>query len=124
MHESTTVGVGLDVHARSVRLGAARADDELLEERTLPYDEEAVERALRRWPLVRCRYEAARPGSACNVIKTDTYVGDDDQMALTLTATGSDARAESLSREPGDGAVDPAGEQNEPNGSWLKRGNP
>ena len=44
MSESMTVTVGLDVHARSIRLAALRAD-ELLEERTLPYDEEAVERA-------------------------------------------------------------------------------
>ena len=50
MIESTTVTVGLDVHARSIRLAAVRAD-ELLEERTLPYDEEAVERLLRRWPV-------------------------------------------------------------------------
>jgi transposase len=61
MHESTTVTVGLDVHARSIRLAAVRAD-ELLEERTLPYDEEAVERLLRRWPVVRCCYEAGPTG--------------------------------------------------------------
>src|SRR6266511_3605891 len=61
MGESTTVTVGLDVHARSVRLEAVRAD-ELLEERTLPYDEDAVERALRRWPGVRCCYEAGPTG--------------------------------------------------------------
>jgi hypothetical protein len=53
MFESTTVTVGLDVQARSIRLAAVRAD-ELLEERTLPYDEEAVERVLRRWPGARC----------------------------------------------------------------------
>ena len=41
MIESMTVTVGLDVHARSIRLAAVCAD-ELLEERTLPYDEEAV----------------------------------------------------------------------------------
>src|SRR5215218_3988209 len=35
MYESTTVTVGLDVHARSIRLAAVRAD-ELLEEQTLP----------------------------------------------------------------------------------------
>src|SRR5438132_7347618 len=58
---TTTVAVGLDVHARSIRLAAVRAD-ELLEERTLPYDEEAVERALRRWPAVRCCYEAGPTG--------------------------------------------------------------
>lgn len=58
---TTTVSVGLDVHARSVRLAAVRLD-ELLEERTLPYDEEAVERALRRWPVVRCCYEAGPTG--------------------------------------------------------------
>ena len=57
MIESTTVTVGLDVHARSIRLAAVRAD-ELLEERTLPYDEEAVARLLRQWPAVRCCYEA------------------------------------------------------------------
>ncbi len=61
MVESTTVTVGLDVHARSIRLAAVRGD-ELLEERTLPYDEEAVERLLRRWPLVRCCYEAGPTG--------------------------------------------------------------
>ena len=61
MIESMTVTVGLDVHARSIRLAAVRAD-ELLEERTLPYDEEAVERALRRWPAVRCCYEAGPTG--------------------------------------------------------------
>jgi transposase len=61
MHESTTVTIGLDVHASSVRLAAIRGD-ELLEERTLPYDEEAIERALRRWPKVRCCYEAGPTG--------------------------------------------------------------
>jgi transposase len=61
MFESTTVTVGLDVHARSIRLAAIRAD-ELLDERTLPYDEQAVERALRRWPSVRCCYEAGPTG--------------------------------------------------------------
>ncbi len=62
MYDSmTTVAVGLDVHARSIRLAAVRAD-ELLEEQTLPYDEEAVERVLRRWPVVRCCYEAGPTG--------------------------------------------------------------
>src|ERR671935_2173373 len=61
MVESTTVTVGLDVHARSIRLAAVHAD-ELLEERTLAYDEEAVERLLRRWPRVRCCYEAGPTG--------------------------------------------------------------
>src|SRR5436189_702134 len=61
MVESRTVTVGLDVHARSIRLAAVRAD-ELLEERTLPYDEGAVERLLRRWPAVRCCYEAGPTG--------------------------------------------------------------
>jgi transposase len=61
MAESTTVTVGLDVHARSIRLAAVRAD-ELLEERTLPYDEERVERLLRRWPGARCCYEAGPTG--------------------------------------------------------------
>jgi transposase len=55
------VTVGLDVHARSIRLAAVRAD-ELLEERTLPYDEAAVEFVLRRWPGVRCCYEAGPTG--------------------------------------------------------------
>src|SRR3990172_7920865 len=61
MSESMTVTVGLDVHARSVRLAAVRAD-ELLEERTLPYDHEAVVRVLRRWPGARCCYEAGPTG--------------------------------------------------------------
>jgi transposase len=61
MHESTTVTVGLDVHAKSIRLAALRAD-ELFEERTLPHDEEALERVLRRWPEVRCCYEAGPTG--------------------------------------------------------------
>jgi transposase len=62
MYDSTTtVAVGLDVHARSIRLAAVRAD-QLLEERTLPYDEEQVERLLRRWPSVRCCYEAGPTG--------------------------------------------------------------
>jgi len=61
MSESRTVTVGLDVHARSIRLAAIRGD-ELLTERTLPYDEEAVERVLRGWPRVRCCYEAGPTG--------------------------------------------------------------
>src|SRR5207244_10264770 len=62
MYDSTTtVTVGLDVHGRSIRLAAVRAD-ELLEERTLPYDEQAVEQVLRRWPVVRCCYEAGPTG--------------------------------------------------------------
>jgi transposase len=61
MIESTTVTVGLDVHARSIRLAAVRGD-EVLEERTLPCDEAAVERVLRRWPAVRCCYEAGPTG--------------------------------------------------------------
>ena len=61
MSESTRVTVGLDVHARSIRLAAVCAD-ELLEERTLAYDEEQLERLLRRWPAVRCCYEAGPTG--------------------------------------------------------------
>src|SRR2546426_9993778 len=61
MYDSTTVTIGLDGHARSIRLAAVRAD-ELLEERTLPSDEEAVGRVLRRWPGVRCCYEAGPTG--------------------------------------------------------------
>src|SRR5436309_4435367 len=62
MYDSTTtVTVGLDVHARSIRFAAVRAD-ELLEERTLPHDEQAVEQLLRRWPVVRCCYEAGPTG--------------------------------------------------------------
>jgi transposase len=61
MSDSTTVTVGLDVHARSIRLAVVRAD-ELLDERTLPYDEEQVERLLRRWPGARCCYEAGPTG--------------------------------------------------------------
>ena len=61
MYEDTTVTVGLDVHARSIRLAAVRAD-ELIDERTLPYDEQALEGALRRFAKVRCCYEAGPTG--------------------------------------------------------------
>ena len=61
MSESRTVTVGLDVHAGSIRLAAIRGE-ELLDERTLPSDQEAVERTLRRWPEVRCCYEAGPSG--------------------------------------------------------------
>ena len=37
-------------------------EDELLDERTLPFEPEALERALRRWPQVRCCYEAGPTG--------------------------------------------------------------
>jgi transposase len=55
-------GNGWAGRAREIgALGAVRAD-QLLEERTLPYDEDAVEQVLRRWPGVRCRYEAGPTG--------------------------------------------------------------
>jgi transposase len=49
------------VHKSSVRLAAVRAD-ELLDERTLPYDHGAVERAVSRWPGARVCYEAGPTG--------------------------------------------------------------
>jgi hypothetical protein len=58
---AATVHVGLDVHAASIRLAAVSAD-ELLDERTLPNDPEAVARAVARWPRVRCCYEAGPTG--------------------------------------------------------------
>src|ERR1043166_5701854 len=61
MSESMTVTIGLDVHASTVRLAAVRGD-ELLDERTLPYAHEAIERAVRCWPRVRCCYEAGPTG--------------------------------------------------------------
>jgi len=61
MSESRTVTVGLDVHASSIQLAAVRGA-ELLDERTLPYDHAALERALRRWPRVHCCYEAGPTG--------------------------------------------------------------
>jgi transposase len=61
MSESRTVTIGLDVHASSIRL-AAVGNEVLLDERTLPYEHEAVERVLRRWPRVRCCYEAGPTG--------------------------------------------------------------
>jgi len=53
--------VGLDVHAASIRLAAISAD-ELVDERTLPNDAEAVAGAVARWPRVRCCYEAGPTG--------------------------------------------------------------
>jgi transposase len=61
MSNTTAVTVGLDVHARSVRLAALR-DDELLDERTLPYDHTAIERAIGQWPGARACYEAGPTG--------------------------------------------------------------
>ena len=69
MNESMTVTVGLDVHARSIRLAAVRAE-ELLEERTLVYDEQGVERLLRRWPGVRAVMRRARPALGCIAISS------------------------------------------------------
>jgi transposase len=56
-----TLTAALDVHKSSVRLAAIRAD-ELVAEQTLPYDHEAVERALSRFPGIRCCYEAGPTG--------------------------------------------------------------
>lgn len=61
MLNATAVAVGLDVHKSSVRLCALRAD-ELLDERALPYDVEAIERAVSRWPGARVCYEAGPTG--------------------------------------------------------------
>ena len=58
---SATVTVGLDVHASSVVLAAVRGD-ELVEERTVPTDNEAVASVLARWPAVRACYEAGPTG--------------------------------------------------------------
>lgn len=56
-----TVTAALDVHKRSVRLAAVRRD-ELVAEQALPYDHEAVYKALCRWPAIRCCYEAGPTG--------------------------------------------------------------
>jgi transposase len=56
-----TVSVALDVHKESVRLAAVRRD-ELLDERTLPYEHVAVERAVSRWRGARVCYEAGPTG--------------------------------------------------------------
>jgi hypothetical protein len=67
MYESTTVTVGLDVHARSIRLAAVRAD-ELLEERSLPYGEQAVERAHRHCRRCAAATRRAPPVSVSSAI--------------------------------------------------------
>jgi transposase len=61
MGEDRAVSVGLDVHKASIRLSAV-CRDELLDERTLPYDLVEVERAVARWPGVSCCYEAGPTG--------------------------------------------------------------
>lgn len=61
VEDRRTVGVGLDVHKSSVCL-AAVSGGELLRERTLAYDHEAVERELRAWPGARVCYEAGPTG--------------------------------------------------------------
>jgi len=52
---------GLDVHAASIRL-AVVLRDELLDERTLPFDCQLVERELRRLGVTRVCYEAGPTG--------------------------------------------------------------
>jgi transposase len=61
MTDPRTVAVGLDVHKSSVRLAAIRAG-ELLAERTLAYDPEAVIAALEPWPGARVCQEAGPTG--------------------------------------------------------------
>src|SRR5450756_2859528 len=61
-HTTTRLPVaGLDVHAASIRLAVVRAD-ELLDERTLPFDCQLVERELRRLGATRVCYEAGPTG--------------------------------------------------------------
>ena len=52
---------GLDVHAASIRLAVVR-EDELLDERTLPFDGELIARELRRLGVARVCYEAGPTG--------------------------------------------------------------
>jgi hypothetical protein len=61
MTDPRTVAVGLDVHKSSMRLAAMRAG-ELLAERTLAHDHEAVIAALRLWPGARVCQEAGPTG--------------------------------------------------------------
>lgn len=60
-HRTETVTVALDVSKSAARLAAVRAD-ELLDERTLPYEFERIEREIRRWPGARVCYEAGPTG--------------------------------------------------------------
>jgi hypothetical protein len=63
-HTATRLPVaGLDVHAASIRLAVVR-EDELLDERTLPFDCQLVERELRRSGVARVCYEAGPTASA------------------------------------------------------------
>ena len=91
MVESMTVTVGLDVHARSIRLAAVRAD-ELLEERTLAHDEEALERVLRRWPVVRCCYEAGPTGFGLYrfLLERGIYLAPSQNEAMFLSTAHGD----------------------------------
>jgi transposase len=61
MTDPRTVAVGLDVHKSSVRL-AAMAAGEVLAERTLAHDHEAVIAALAPWPGARVCQEAGPTG--------------------------------------------------------------
>ena len=64
MSDSTTTLLpvaGLDVHPASIRL-AAVCQDELLDERTLPFDCQLVERELRRLGVGRICHEAGPTG--------------------------------------------------------------
>ena len=61
MRDPRTVAVGLDVHKSSVRLAAVRAG-EVLAERTLPHDHEAVIAAVALWPRAEVCQEAGPTG--------------------------------------------------------------
>jgi transposase len=64
MSDDTTTHLpvaGLDVHAASIRLAVVR-EDELLDERTLPFDCQLVGRELRRLGATRVCYEAGPTG--------------------------------------------------------------
>jgi hypothetical protein len=57
-----TLGIVLDGIPESVALGLTLLGGEGVSAAMLPYDEETVERALGRWPGVRCCYEAGPTG--------------------------------------------------------------
>jgi hypothetical protein len=92
MDESSAVAVGLDVHASSIRLAAVRGD-ELLDERTLAYDLEAVARCLRRWPGVRCCYEAGPTAWGAHIRSSCTSPGFRARLEFVHRTDGISGRS-------------------------------
>ena len=101
MTDPRTVAVGLDVHKSSVRLAAIRAG-EVLAERTLAHDHEAVIAALGPWPGARVCQEAGPTGFGLHraLIAAGVDLEVARPRARTMTSAVRHARACAPPRDP------------------------